>query len=130
MLAELLNNCPIGVAIVSDDLQRRLYANPKLAEMFGAETPESMLVDPLDKSWCDVERFKHMQAFMQTGQDLENFIAKRKRADGSEIWVSMNSQRAEVDGRKAIIMWHDDVTELVTALRERTNPDQPFKATA
>lgn len=130
MIAELLNNCPIGVTIVSQDMERRLYANHKLSQMLGAETPESLLVDAVEKSWCDVERFKQMKAFMLTGQELENFIAKRKCADGSEIWVSMNSQRAEVDGRQAIIIWHSDVTELVSALRETTNTSQPLKATA
>lgn len=97
--------------------------------MLGAETPESLLVDALEKSWCDVERFEKMKAFMLTGQELDNFIAKQKCADGSEIWVSMNSQRADVDGRQAIIIWHSDVTELVSALQEPKNTSQPLKVT-
>ena len=117
MIAELLNNCPIGVTIVSLDLKLRLYANRKVAEMFGVEMPEKMLLSPLEDSWCDAGRFEQMKTYMLSGQELNNFIAKRRRADGSVVWLSMNSQVAEVEGRQARIIWHSDVTELVTTLR-------------
>jgi hypothetical protein len=118
MLAELLNNCPIGVTIVSEDIERRLYANKALADLLMVEIPENLLIESLESTWCDAERFKEMKSYMLSGQELKNFIAKRRRSDGSTLWLSMNSQRAEVDGRKARIIWHTDVSDLVSALSE------------
>lgn len=118
MLLGLLNDCPIGVSIISEDMERRLYANPKLAAIFGAETPESMLVSDVSSTWCDQDRFQQMKTFIQEGNELQNFVAKRKRVDGSVIWVSMNTQLAEVDGRTARIVWTTEVTDLVDAFKE------------
>lgn len=124
----LFNACPIGVTIFSEDLERRLYTNPKLAEMFGAESPESLLMAKIDDSWCDTERFAEMKTYIQSGNEVENFIAKRRRTDGSTFWVSMNSQVAEVDGRKARIFWVADVTDLISALKDTSPNSQALSA--
>ncbi|NQV98571.1 MAG: PAS domain S-box protein [Rhodospirillales bacterium] len=115
------------MTIVSENMERRLYANDKLAKMFGAETPENLLIDRIEDSWCDVERYQQMKAFIASGQDLENFVAKRRRADGSVFWVTMNSQMAEVEGHKARIIWMSDVTDLVGLLRD-TGPATEAKS--
>ena len=124
----MLNGCPIGVTIFSEDLERRLYANPAMAKMFGAETPENLLLLNVEDSWCDTERLTQMKDYIRDGNEIENFVAKRRSIDGSVFWVTMNSQIAEVDGRNARIFWVSDVTDLVTALKGSDDDKQAISA--
>ena len=125
---ELLHACPVGVAIVSADLERKLYANEKLAKLFGAETPESFLLVREEDTWCDETRFSSLKEYMQSGQEVVNYVAKRRKLDGSTLWISMNSQIAEVDGIVARILWMTDVTELVEMMKEQTTAPQALSA--
>ena len=127
-MLRLLNGCPVGVEIFSEDLERRLYANPAIATMFGVESTESLLLLNVDDSWCDTERLEQMKDYIRSGNEIKNFVAKRRRVDGPIFWVTMNSQVSEVDGRNARIFWVTEVTDLVAALKDTNTTSQSISA--
>ena len=116
-LHEVLNNSPIGVAIVthSRDNQKpageRLFVNKALARMFGAQSTDELINADISKSWVDHNRLLEAEEIMKPSKNLINFEAKRRRLNGDEWWVSMNSRPIVFNGIHCTMNWHSDITE-------------------
>ena len=124
---ELLENSPMGVAVVQHKtdggtiLAERLFANKALADMFGFATLEDLIDNDISNSWINQDALQHANRAMLNGEDLVDFEAQRRRIDGVEIWISMNSRRIRFDGKPCTVIWHFDITErklAETALRQ------------
>ena len=111
----LLDTSPIGLAVVSMETKERVFVNQSLIEMFGASVAEDLLTRPISESWVDQKRFLEADKIMSAENNLIDFQAQRYRLDGSEWWVLMNSHFTEFDGKRARVLWHVDITEMVEA---------------
>jgi PAS domain S-box-containing protein len=128
-LREILENSPVGVAIVSHDVDGtrmtgdRLFVNNALVEMFGAPSRESFLGAQIQDSWVDLDQLKAIEDIFKSRSDLADFEALRRRADGTEWWASMSTRPIRFGGQDCTMVWHFDITErkrAEEALREST----------
>ncbi len=124
-LRRILDTSPIGLAIVSTTTKDRIFANPKLAEMFGASSVDELLDRKIGESWVDPVQLSLAENIMDSGENLVDFKAHRLRLDGSKWWVLMNSHFTEFEGETARVIWHNDITDIVASRAEieRANQD-------
>ncbi len=115
-LREILEKSPIGVAIVFHERTdghveaKRLFANDALAEIFGGTSPDEMIEAEISGTWVDLDQFYKVNEAMKNGVDLIDFEARRLRADGTEIWLSMNTRPVSFDNQDCTMVWHFDIT--------------------
>jgi two-component system cell cycle sensor histidine kinase PleC len=108
---DLLNSSPIGLAIVSCTTGRRLFVNQQMIKIFGAETADDLLKLDIANSWEDPEQYKKILKRLGNGEDLIEYEVRRRRLDGTLIWISMNSQMVDYDGERARAVWLNDITQ-------------------
>lgn len=114
---ELLENSPMGVAVVRHKtvagavVAERLFANEALANMFGFGSLEILIGNDISESWIDQNALQYANRTMLDGKHLIDFEARRRRVDGEEFWVSMNSRPIRFDGKPCTVIWHFDITE-------------------
>ena len=117
-LRKVLEDSPIGVAIIDPSDLKRMYINSTCAKIFGATTGKEFLKYDIAESWVNQDDFKRALSIFEKGEVLVNFEAERQRIDGSRFWVLMNAQPIEFEGKNASIIWAIDITEQKVA-RER-----------
>ena len=116
-LREILDNSPVGVAVVShaiDDARatgNRLFINSAFVQMFGGASREDLIEAKIFDSWVDLDRLRAAEKIMKNRGDLVDFEARRRRLDGTEWWVSMNSRPIRFDDQDCTMVWHFDITE-------------------
>jgi PAS domain S-box-containing protein len=116
-LREILENSPVGIAIVSHDLDGtrltgdRLFVNSALVQMFGGTSGESFLKGRIQDSWVDLEQLKAVEKTFKRRRELVDFEARRRRLDGSEWWASMNARPIRFEGQDCTMVWHFDITQ-------------------
>lgn len=122
-MKNLLETSPIGVAVLSPSTAERLYINRSFAKMLGADSLEALESQDVEDSWLDKARRQEFKDILITGRSLVDFEAERSRLDGSSCWILMNSHLIEFDGQPAHAIWHNDISEIVTArsLIEQSN---------
>ncbi len=110
-MKQVLDNSPIGIAVLEKGSGDRLFANRMLANMLGAETSDELFDRDIRETWVLSEDFDYAFTAIQNRRQVVNFEAERKRLDGSRWWVLMNSQPCVFEGKDADIIWHIDITE-------------------
>ncbi len=116
-LRESLENSPVGVAIVSHNVDRtritgdRLFVNGALVQMFGGSSRESVINASIQDSWVNLDQLQVAEDVFKCRGKLTDFEAHRRRMDGTTWWVSMNTHPIEYGGQKCTMVWHFDVTE-------------------
>jgi PAS domain S-box-containing protein len=116
-LRAILENSPIGVAIVSHDwvdslvVTKRLFANDALVEMFGSPSAAQMVDADIVATWVDHNQFHAVNEKMKNHIDLVDFEVPRRHFDGTEFWISMNTRPVRFDGQDCTMVWHFDITE-------------------
>ena len=116
-LHEILENSPVGVAVVShakDDARvtgKRLFINSALVQMFGGASGEDLIEAEISDSWVYLDHLQAIEEIMTSRDELVDFEAERRRLDGTEWWVSMNSRPIQFEGQDCTMVWHFDITE-------------------
>ncbi len=110
-MAQMLENSPIGAAILDIRTGERLFVNNMLVKMFAAASVDDLINRDISETWVLEEELKYAFSIFQNHELLVNFEAERKRLDGSKWWVLMNSQPVHFKGKDAGIVWHVDITE-------------------
>lgn len=116
-LREILEKSPIGVAVILHTLEdgrveaKRLFANAALGGLFGHPMREQVIGTDISKTWVDLDQYYEANKAMSDGVDLVNFEAHRRRSDGTEFWVSINTRSVRFDNQKCTMVWHYDVTD-------------------
>lgn len=127
LLRKVLEESPIGVAILERATGKRLFVNTALAKMFGTQTTAELSKTDISKSWVNPDDFKHAFSIFQNNQTLVDFETERLRVDGSLWWVLMNTQPMEFDGKQAGIVWHNDITERKRAERNQAESERRLR---
>lgn len=123
---DILNACPLGVAVISRQGWKRLFVNQNLADMFKAPSIEAFQRRDLRSSWVDQSEFARASRNIEQDVDHVDFEAERKCLDGSTFWVLMNSRPIVFEGEPARVFWHNDITkrkELEDELRRLATTD-------
>jgi PAS domain S-box-containing protein len=119
LIRAMLQQSLAGIFVVQDERFR--YLNPRLAEIFA--TDEASLgernvwevVHPDDRA--SAEEYARNQLYGPPR--AAHYSLRGVRADGQVVWLEIHASRAEVEGRAAAVGLVVDVSERVTAERER-----------
>jgi PAS domain S-box-containing protein len=111
MIRELLDESPIGVAVVDTATRKRVYVNRAFVEMFGASSGDQLVQASVLSSWVNPDDLAKLQQSLDIGEPVENFEAERRRIDGSSWWALMNTRPIVFEGQPARVVWHTDITE-------------------
>lgn len=108
-LARILNSSPVGVTIVGQD-QKRLYANQRLAEMYGEER-EALVGQMVASNVAASDRRNEIQQLLENRGEVRDFEAELQRSDGSKYWALVTMTPTEYDGNPAQLIWTYDISE-------------------
>ena len=111
MLRNVLDSSPLGIGIVEQATNKRLFANGALCKMLRVDSMDSLLQDDIADTWADAKSLDEMRALVVSGQDVKDFEAERIRADGSTWWCLVSIQNIQFDGKPARVAWCNDFSE-------------------
>ena len=116
-LREILENSPVGVAIVPHNTDGsglsgdRLFVNSAMIQMFGATDRQSFLKTRIEDSWFDIEDWKIFEDKVRRGEEILNFEVQRRRVDGSTWWTALSTRAIHFNDQECTMVWHFDITE-------------------
>jgi PAS domain S-box-containing protein len=116
----LVENHPLPMWMVDLESGQILYESPAAGELIGRAWSPGEKHSVLDY-YADPEERKPLVAASKQKEELRNYEVEFKRADGSPLWVSINSRFIEYQGREVIVTGLVDLTErkrMEQALRE------------
>lgn len=107
----ILGSSPFGVSIISQqNPDRRLFANQRMAEMFGYASIDEMLRYSAADSYVDVEDLARLRQSGKDGVFMSEAVMERFRKDGSRWWCLLYRRPAVFEGEAVVIAWHNDIT--------------------
>ena len=119
---DLFDNSPVGI-FLTDSQGRALHANPEMARILGASSPEDALARFQDLSaslYVDPRRREEFLRMLSEDGQVMDFEYEAQRCDGSRIWLTMNARiRVRLgDGTFLIDGFAMDITRMKLAARE------------
>ena len=109
-LRDILETSPVAISIIRDGGKgERAYSNKSYHTMLAGDGDLSSVnvgdsyVDPKDRELV-------LETVALEGR-IESFEVRRRRADNTEFWALMSSQRIDYDGAPAEIFWLIDITD-------------------
>ena len=114
----ILENSPMGIAIVSNDSGRRLYSNPRFNEMITGDKEASTLDLDVSKSFENAAVLENLRNEIIAHEFDYAAEIERIRTDGSRFWCLHDWKPIGGWGEGAYICWHVDITERKTSERE------------
>jgi PAS domain S-box-containing protein len=109
---QILDESPIAISIIDRDTGERLFGNPRLAAMLGADSLEDVPQYDIDQSFVDAAKSDEARAMFEQEGRVDNFEAERYRLDRKTRWWSLVTWRPiDFEGRRARIAWILDITK-------------------
>ena len=109
---QILDESPIAITIVDRDTGERLFGNPRLAAMLGADSLDDVLQIDIDQSFVEPAKFEEAREIFDREGRLDHFEAERYRLDRKTKWWSLVTWRQiNFEGRRARIAWTLDITK-------------------
>lgn len=122
-LRNLFDSGPVGVGVIGRFTNERLFINPHLLEMMGAEKPEELSAVALRDTYVREEDFHSFYSSMREEGAEHSLEVQRRRLDGSTFWCLQSYQPIGLfQGQEACVVWLIDVSEMKqaeTALSEQ-----------
>jgi PAS domain S-box-containing protein len=108
-LRGILENSPIGVAVIDDDNFIRFH-NPRFPEILGG-AGEDLVGTSSKRFWTDMkERDQSLKKYREAGRVTDREVMYRGM-DGRDVWSLSTYERAEWEGMSARLIWIYDITE-------------------
>ena len=117
-VAAILGASPIGVSVVSNWSGQRIFVNQALMDQFGAGTADDLTEAHVGASWVDQDDYHHAMMKSTSSEPLINFVAPRKRLDGTVWWALHNHVELVFEGEPSRVVWHTDITQSKQAEEE------------
>jgi two-component system, sensor histidine kinase and response regulator len=114
----ILQASPIGVSILSEWSGGRIFVNKALMDQFGVTSAEDLKEASVGESWRDPEDYEYVKNISAVGETITNFVAPRKRSDGTIWWALHNSVKLVFEGEPSRVVWHTDITQSKQAEEE------------
>jgi PAS domain S-box-containing protein len=109
-LRGILENSPIGVAVIRDGDNVILFHNARFPEVLRGPG-ENLVGTSSTRFWTDMnEREKAREKFRKDGRVVNREVMYRGM-DGSDVWSLSTYERANWEGDPARLIWLFDVTE-------------------
>jgi len=124
-LRDLLEASPIAVGVTHVGDTILIFANSRLAELFGLKPSELIGCDTADLMVNQEERKTVLKAVSKRGS-LRDMEVERTRRDGTEFSVLLSVDIIQFEGKEAALWWAYDITEQKRAraqLAELANRD-------
>ena len=98
-----------AISIVEPDTEIVLDVNPKACEMYGFTREEFIGMSFVALTKKKIRGQKEIKKFIQTGSTPLYYTVHYSK-EGKEIHVEISGSRVEIDGKKALMSIHRDVT--------------------
>ena len=109
-LRTIFDHSPVAISVVQvGGESRRLYYNASYEKLF--EVEKGAPVVALSDSYANPGDRERILSEMEEKGRLEGLEVERRRADGSTFWVHMSSQRLDVGGEIADVIWVFDISD-------------------
>lgn len=131
-LIDVLENEPLGVAIVSADYSKLLYANRQCLDIYGYESIEELLATPRKKR-SNLDNYTLVLNLRRQGKQIRGqpvskcFNVDILRKDGETRHVAVHAGKVLWDDQKCYMMVIEDITEHVRD-KEALREDEAFLA--
>ncbi|SDB09046.1 PAS domain S-box-containing protein [Desulfonatronum thiosulfatophilum] len=128
-LQNIFDNAPIGI-FTSTPEGRLLSINPAMADMFGYDSPEEMIVSVTNISeqlYADPDDRKELIRRLEENGEVTNYECRMLRRDGSVVWFSRNVRVIKGEGGRIVAFqgFTTDISERKLAeQREQKNEDR------
>jgi two-component system, cell cycle sensor histidine kinase and response regulator CckA len=126
---EIAGNSQFGLYLIQED--RFLYANPKMAEIFGYAQPELVALPSMYSLVLEVDHpliKENMSACAPDHSSPNRFSFRGQKKDGSVIDVEVHSSATTYHGRAAILGTLLDVTNVRKIARIQRSNDDRFRS--
>ncbi|WP_417672013.1 PAS domain S-box protein [Roseibium sp.] len=117
-LHKILDTSSAGVTILRSDPVRRIFANKRFLEMFGASSLEELNAHDYRATFVSEEDFLHSTAGLAKETSYDRGIMERRRIDGSTWWSLVDALAIEFEGAPALIIWYFDISHQKQAEQE------------
>ncbi len=128
---ELFENAPVGVfkSNLKGDL---LLANPELLNILGFSTLEGALnyYSNLREVYVNPEKREELFRQLNIYYQVENFIFKANKGDGSHIWLKLDARvnKMNKEGSMEIDGFIEDITEKYEMERELAKSEEKYRS--
>ncbi len=107
----LFDSSPAGIAVIHTDTRQRLYANPRLLELFAVANLGELNAFDMAETYVNKSDWEKIHSYMTTGKAFRRDIFERKRVTGERWWALLDAVPMEFMGEPTIVVWHTDVTD-------------------
>jgi PAS domain S-box-containing protein len=92
------------VSILSEWSGDRIFVNKALMDQFGATSAEDLKEASVGESRRDPEDYEYVKNISAVGETITNFVAPRKRSDGTIWWALHNSVKLVFEGEPSRVV--------------------------
>jgi|GEM_PF-1292517 len=107
----LFDSCPAGIGVVHARTGKRLYANPRLLELFAVASLDELNAHDMAETYVNRSDFDEIRSYIQSGTAFRRDIIERKRVNGERWWALLDAVPLAFMGEPTIVVWHTDVTD-------------------
>ena len=109
-MRRILATSPVGVSVTDLESDRAVFANRRVAEMFGLDEDRAATIEPVT-IWPDEATRSALLEEVKAGGEIRDREMLMRRVDGTPIWDIMSLMAIEFEGKPGLLAWHYDITE-------------------
>ena len=128
-LREILENCPLGVSILSYRDLQELFVNKRSIELRGFPDAGPGGVMDIRDTFVGGAFPQSLKDQIVAGHTVSDFEVERIRADGSRWWSLLSARKIDFEGIPSVISWQADITERKQWEKKLLAKEEQFRST-